>query len=65
VTVAELVRALERFPPDARVVVSAGGVQVPEVAVGVASLGRGGEPVVVVADRARFAGRLPDMLLER
>jgi hypothetical protein len=63
VTVRELVEHLKRFPPGAEVVLSAGGHQLPEVHVGVALHRPTGEAVVVLADRPRFAGRLPDMLL--
>jgi hypothetical protein len=55
VTVRELVEHLQRFPHGAEVVLSAGGH--------VAMYRPNDEAVVVLADRARFAGRLPDMIL--
>jgi hypothetical protein len=63
-TVRELIAELQRYPPDADLVGSAGGNLLPQVFVGV-SLGPNGDLVLVIADRARFPGRLPDILLVR
>jgi hypothetical protein len=63
--VRDLVAELERFDPDAEVIGSTGGNVHPNVVVGVGLDRPGGQPVVVIADRERFPGRLPDMLLER
>jgi hypothetical protein len=63
VKVRDLIRELQRFDPAARVVLSAGGHQLPHPSVGVGLQAATREPCVVVADRGSFAGRLPDMLL--
>jgi hypothetical protein len=64
-TVGELIAELQRYPPDTEVVGDVGGNRIPRVYVGVGQATKSGDPVVVVADRERFPGRLPDMLLER
>jgi hypothetical protein len=64
-TVGELIAELQRYPPEAELVGDVGGHHVPRVFVGVGQNGKSGDPVVVVADREPFPGRLPDTLLER
>ena len=64
-TVGDLVAELQRFDPAARLVGSVGGHLVPRVWVGVIGSPPDYAPAVAIADRERFAGRLPDMLLER
>jgi tRNA(His) 5'-end guanylyltransferase len=63
--VGELIKLLERYPPEAKVVLSVGGHQLPEVHIGVTLHRPTDEAVIAIAHRQRFAGRLPDMLLER
>ncbi len=62
--VRDLIELLRGFNPEAEIAGSFRGGQVPRVYVGV-GLGPTREPCVIVSDREAFAGRLPDMLLER
>ncbi len=63
--VRDLVRELEQLDPEAPVVISAGGHQLPFPHLGVGLHAGSKEPCLVVADRPAFAGRLPDLLLRR